>query len=140
MKYDLRRFISIQEEEFEEALSEIKHGKKETHWMWYIFPQIKGLGTSSKSMYYGIESIEEAKEYWNDVYLRDNLKEITTALMNLEGRTAYEIFGDPDVYKLKSSMTLFYLATNEQVFKDVLDKYYDGDLDQRTTSIIKSKQ
>lgn len=134
--YKLDRFISAQLRDYKQVYKEIKNGKKITHWMWYIFPQLKGLGSSEYAEYYGIESMEEAKAYWNNGYLRNNLTEICNCLLALEGKTVEEIFGIIDSLKLKSSMTLFLEATKEQIFNDVLDKYYSGNLDQNTIKLI----
>lgn len=134
--YDLNRFINAHKEMFNVALSEIKKGKKESHWMWFIFPQLKGLGKTDISNYYGIDNIDEAKEYVKNEYLYNNLKDITQAILNIENKTVVEILGFPDCYKLKSSMTLFYLASNDILFKKVLDKYYNGELDNLTIKLL----
>lgn len=135
---DLQRFIVAQRSDYEKALEEIKRGRKESHWMWYIFPQIKGLGFSSMSIYYSIPSLEDAKEYYSNEYLRNNLKEITNAVLSLEGKSISEIMGYPDDMKLRSSMTLFYLATSNQIFMDVISKYFNGKLDENTIDILKN--
>ncbi|MCQ2211551.1 MAG: DUF1810 domain-containing protein [Paludibacteraceae bacterium] len=125
MTYNLDRFITAQLRDYKQAYKEIKNGKKITHWMWYIFPQLKGLGSSEYAEYYGLESIEEAKAYWDNDYLRNNLTKICECLLTLEGKTAEDIFGYVDSLKLKSCMTLFLEATKEKIFYDVLDKYYN---------------
>lgn len=137
MTYNLERFITAQERDFEQAYKEIQNGEKQTHWMWYIFPQIKGLGFSDHAIYYGIESIEEAKAYWDNDYLKGNLTKICLCLLSIEGKSALDIFGYIDYLKLKSSMTLFLEATKEQIFSDVLNKFYDGELDQRTLQLVR---
>lgn len=135
---NLDRFIIMQKKDYDIALKEIKNGKKQTHWIWYIFPQLKELGISSTSKYYGINDINEAKEYLNNNYLKNNLIEISTALCNLNNYNVHEIFGFPDELKVKSCMTLFYYANpNIKIFKDVIDKYYNGEFDQKTIDLIK---
>ncbi len=107
MSANLYRFIEAQERDYSIALEEIKKGRKQGHWMWYIFPQIQGLGYSSTSQYYAIQNIEEATEYLNDTILGSRLIEICSALLKLDCNDAYSIFGNPDHLKLKSSVTLF---------------------------------
>jgi uncharacterized protein (DUF1810 family) len=127
--YDLQRFINAQQSTYEKALSEIKKGQKNSHWMWYIFPQFKGLGRSEISKLYSIESRDEAISYYNHEILGFRLKEITEKLLLVENKSAIEILGSPDHYKMKSSMTLFHLIQNESdLFVKVLEKYYDGNL------------
>lgn len=137
MKFNLERFIEPQQKYFKTALLEIKNGKKQTHWMWYVFPQMKGLGESFTSEYYGIESIEETKAYMENKYLANNLISITEALLELKSNNALEVMGYPDNLKLKSSMTLFYKATNNDLFLKALKKYFDGALDEATISLLK---
>lgn len=134
---DLKRFLEAQDDDFEIALSEIKNGRKQSHWMWYIFPQIAGLGFSSTSRFYAIKDFDEAEEYLKHPILGKRLIEISEALLEIKGKTAQQIFGSPDDMKLKSSMTLF-AALNEtnSVFQKVLDKYYDGAKDQKTLELI----
>lgn len=116
---------------YEIALMEIRAGRKKSHWIWYIFPQIHGLGQSAVSMYYAIQSKEEAQAYWNDPMLRSHMEEICQALLELDD-SVDDILGYPDNLKLRSSMTLFYLVTGERVFQDVLNKFYGGSLDVNT--------
>ena len=138
MKYNLERFIKIQKEDYAMALKEIKNGRKRTHWMWYIFPQLKGLGTSAMAQYYGLENLEEAKEYYNNNYLRKNLLEITKALLSLDNTNIESILGYPDNLKLLSCMTLFEIVDkNEKTFSQILDKYYNGKRDTNTIHLIK---
>ena len=138
---DLQRFLNAQQEDYATALQEIKAGRKRSHWMWYIFPQIKGLGSSSTSVYYGIKDIEEASAYLNHPILGKNLLEISEALLSLEGRDATSIFGYPDDLKLKSSMTLFScIPDSPAVFQQVLDKYFDGDADPKTLQLLSISQ
>lgn len=131
MEFSLDRFRSAHASYYETALQEIKAGKKQSHWMWYIFPQTHGLGHSTMAMYYEIQSKTEAVEYWNDPVLRSHMEEICQELLKLEGSIDW-IMGYPDNLKLRSCMTLFWLVTGEQLFKDVLDKFYGGELDEYT--------
>ena len=138
MKYNIERFIKIQKEDYAMALKEIKNGRKRNHWMWYIFPQLKGLGTSAMAQYYGLENLEEAKEYYNNNYLRKNLLEITKALLSLDNTNIESILGYPDNLKLLSCMTLFEIVDkNEKAFSQILDKYYKGKRDTNTIHLIK---
>ena len=107
MEKDLSKFIQDQNISYEEALSEIKSGRKRSHWMWYIFPQFKGLGYSETSKYYSIKDIDEAKRYLNHSILGERLKLITKLLLDIDDNNANKVFGSPDDLKLKSSMTLF---------------------------------
>ena len=135
-KIDLNRFVEAQKDDYQTALGEIKSGRKKSHWMWYIFPQIAGLGRSSTAQYYSIKNLEEAKALLEDPYLGTNLKEITAALLGLDGNDPIAVFGHIDSMKLKSSMTIFGLVSEEgSIFQQVLDKYYGGDKDQRTIEI-----
>ena len=135
--YKLQRFIDAQEHSFEIALKEIKNGKKTSHWMWFIFPQYKGLGRSEISIKYSIKSKEEAIAYIEDDILGNRLIEICEALLKIENKTVSEIFGSPDNLKLKSSMSLFTLIQNENnVFQNVLDKYFDGKISYRTRKLL----
>lgn len=135
MEFSLNRFRSAHENHYETALQEIKVGRKESHWMWYIFPQILGLGHSMDAMYYAIQNKAEAIAYWADPVLSSHLVEICRELLNLE-KPIEQILGYPDNLKLRSCMTLFYLVTEEQIFKDVLDKFYGGQLCDYTANRI----
>ena len=136
MADDLSRFLKAQEHDYEQALSEIRSGRKRSHWMWYIFPQIQGLGFSSTAQYYAIRDLQEAKDYLAHPVLGARLKEISSALLDLEGLSASEIFGYPDDLKLRSCMTLFRMADlDEPIFLEVLEKYYDGEPDFRTVDL-----
>ena len=132
----LERFLSAQEHDYEIALSEIRNGRKQSHWMWYIFPQIQGLGYSSMAQFYAIKDREEAVAYLNHPVLGKRLVEITEALLNLRENDARKVMGYPDDLKLKSSMTLFYVVSGRAVFIQVLDKYYFGELDEKTVSLL----
>ena len=134
----LDRFLEAQDKLYETALSEIKKGSKRSHWMWFIFPQLRGLGRSNMAYTYGINGIEEAKEYLNHPVLSSRLIEITEALLTHKDKSALKIMGDIDDMKLKSSMTLFALISEEgSVFQQVLDCFFDGKMDKRTLKIIK---
>ena len=112
-QYDLSRYVTAQQRDYQSALTEIKNGKKVSHWMWYIFPQIRGLGKSSTSQFYAIQSLDEAKAFLEHPYLGHNIIEISEALLSLDTSDAYEVFGKPDNMKLKSSMTLFARASQK---------------------------
>lgn len=128
----LDRFIKAQENMYLIALNEIKNGRKQSHWMWYIFPQIKGLGMSETSRYYGIDGEDEAKEYLDNEILGSRLREITSELLKLDINNPVDIFGTIDAMKLKSSMTLFDHVSDDKLFSKVLDKYYNGEIDEKT--------
>lgn len=127
--YDMERFIKAQDSgwaTYSEALSEIKEGHKQGHWIWYVFPQIKGLGHSQNSEFYGISGKDEAKAYLEHPVLGKRLRDITKALLECLNPSAYNILGFPDVLKVQSCMTLFDLVSPNDIFNDVLDKYYEG--------------
>ncbi|WP_426671117.1 DUF1810 domain-containing protein [Mucilaginibacter sp. McL0603] len=133
----LNRFVDAQEAVFQTALSEIKNGRKQSHWMWYIFPQIEGLGFSEISRYYAIKGIKEAEEYIKHPVLGSRLIQICNELLKLNGNDAHKIFGSPDDLKLKSSITLFSSLPNANpVFQLVLDKFFNGIMDNKTLQII----
>ena len=140
--FDLQRFVSAQNEPagklntYETALEELRSGKKRTHWMWFIFPQIEGLGHSSTSRRYAIKSAEEARQYLKHPVLRERLVACAEALLALEGRSAAGIFGSPDDMKLRSSMTLFAAVGQDAVFSQVLDKYFGAQPDTRTLALL----
>lgn len=133
----MERFIKAQNRSYKDALNELKNGKKESHWMWYIFPQIKGLGSSFNAEYYGIKDLEEAKEYWSNEYLRNNYLQLLEVLLALEENNPRHIFGYTDGVKLKSSLTLFYIASNSELIHKVLGKFYNYELDMKTISLLK---
>lgn len=136
-RFELNRFVTAQEDSYSAALSELKAGQKRSHWMWYVFPQIDGLGQTSMSKRYSIKSLDEAREYLQHPVLGARLKECVEAILGINNRSASEIFGFPDVLKLKSSMTLFeQAAENDSVFSSVLEKYYQGERDQRTLELL----
>ena len=132
----LERFLKAQEESYEIALNEIKCGRKRSHWMWYIFPQIKGLGRSSIAQYYSIKDRKEAEDYVNHAILFNRLTEISEELLKVDNDDPSVVLGCPDDMKLKSSMTLFYLISEKSVFKEVLDKFFCGELDKKTVDIL----
>jgi uncharacterized protein (DUF1810 family) len=136
--YDLHRFIQAQENVYTSVLNELKIGQKSGHWMWYIFPQIDGLGVSATAQKYAISSKEEARAYSNHPILGLRLRECTQLVLNVEGRSAEKIFGYPDVLKFRSCMTLFeQSAVNQSIFHDAILKYFDGKLDQLTLDFLK---
>jgi len=137
---ELVRFLEAQNQMYLTALSEVKKGSKRSHWMWFIFPQIKGLGTSDTARYFGLNGISEATEYLGHPVLGRHLIEISQALLALEGKTANQIFGTPDDLKLRSCMTLFADVKNSNpVFSKVLDKYFGGQPDALTLSILQKQ-
>lgn len=133
----LDRFIKAQDLDYETALAEIKSGRKRSHWIWYIFPQIQGLGYSEISCYYAIRDKEEASAYIEHPLLGARLIEISQALLQLESNDAGDVMGYPDDLKLKSSMTLFSLVSDHPVFQQVLDKFFDGGKDKLTVNAIR---
>ena len=135
-EHSLERFVEIQELMFERALSEVKSGKKTTHWIWFIFPQLKGLGTSLKAHYFGIDNIEEASAYIQHSVLANNLRTITTTLLELDGYSANDIFSELDSMKVRSSMTLFDVVSPNDVFAKVLDKYYNSSRCELTLKML----
>ena len=137
IQYDLERFRKAQDRDYAQALSEIKAGKKRSHWIWYIFPQLKGLGFSPTSERYGLDGLGEAKAYLEDPVLRERLLEISSALLQLQSSNALDVMGYPDNLKLLSCMTIFSAAEPEnEVFKSVLDKFFAGRKDERTLELI----
>lgn len=137
----LDRFIQAQERDYETALSEIRNGHKRSHWMWYIFPQITGLGATEISQHYAIKDIKEATDYLMDQTLGTRLTNICKALLELETNDALAVFGSPDNIKLKSSMTLFEaVPATFPVFGQVLDKFFNGERDRRTLDILKQQK
>jgi uncharacterized protein (DUF1810 family) len=136
----LKRFIDAQEGSYATALSEIKSGRKRSHWMWYVFPQIKGLGFSETSMFYGIKDIEEAEEFLRHPILGSRLIEISKESLKLESNNAHQILGSPDDIKLHSSMTLFSSVPGASpVFEQVLRKFFNGEKDNKTLQILGDK-
>ncbi|UOQ71058.1 DUF1810 domain-containing protein [Hymenobacter cellulosilyticus] len=134
---DLQRFITAQSSDYATALAEIKAGRKRSHWMWYIFPQIQGLGFSETAKFYAIRDQQEAEAYRQHPVLGARLVEISQALLGLPGADANRIMGSPDDIKLKSSMTLFgALSGADPVFQQVLDKFFGGAADTKTLQLL----
>ena len=133
----LDRFLDAQRGDYAAALAEVRRGRKTSHWMWYIFPQIAGLGQSSTARYYSIRDLEEAREYYAHPVLGQRLREISGALLDLRGSDPVAVFGGIDSMKLKSSMTLFAVAApDDPLFRQVLEKYYGGEQDVLTLRIL----
>ena len=137
--YNIQRFIDAHRRSFHVALGEIKAGYKVSHWMWYIFPQIKGLGRSEIAEYYAIENLDEAKAYLAEPVLAEHMQKICEALLENESSNAEEVMGWPDDLKLRSSMTLFKEADPDNaIYQKVLDKFFDGEADEKTLEILNS--
>ena len=137
MDYDLDRFLKAQEHSYVQALSEIRAGQKRSHWFWYIFPQLRGLGYSRNADYYGIADREEARQYLAHPILGARLREISAALLELPAHDPVRVMGKPDDLKLCSSMTLFErIAEPDSVFGSVLDQYYGGKRDAATLRML----
>ena len=135
--FDLSRFTKAQGPVFEQVCSELSSGRKRGHWMWFIFPQIKGLGHSPTAIEFAISSRAEAEAYLEHPILGPRLRQCTKLVLNVEGRAIQDIFGYPDDLKFRSSMTLFANTTQDnQVFKDALDKYFGGESDRRTLELL----
>ena len=136
-KYNLDRFIDAQKRDYEQALAEVRSGRKRSHWMWYIFPQVQGLGFSETSRYYAIKDLDEAAAYLHHPVLGPGLVEISGALLQLKSNDAGEIFGSPDDMKLRSSMTLFAAIEDaDKVFDLVLAKFFKGLKDDKTLRLL----
>ena len=133
----IKRFLEAQKKEYEIARKEIAQGKKESHWIWYIYPQIKGLGMSYMDQIYSIKSIQEGLEYKNDEILFKRLLEMTKLLLEIKHNNIKEVMWYPDDLKLRSCMTLFSLISDEKIFDKVIDKFYEGEKDLKTISILK---
>jgi uncharacterized protein (DUF1810 family) len=135
--FDLNRFLEAQEDDYATALSEIRAGEKWSHWMWYIFPQFAGLGSSQMSQKYAIKSVAEAKAYLNHPILGPRLIACSQAALDVEGRSARDIFGSPDDMKLKSCATLFAAVSQPgSVFDRLLGKYFEGERDEKTLRLM----
>jgi uncharacterized protein (DUF1810 family) len=135
--YDLHRFIEAQNGIYEQALAELKAGRKRSHWMWFVFPQIAGLGSSAMAEKYAIRSAEEAAAYLADPILGSRLIRCVEAVLSIHGRTAHDIFGSPDDLKLCSSMTLFAAVSDHgSPFHKVIERFYQGRFDERTIEIL----
>ena len=137
--YNLARFVEAQRHEYERALSEITAGRKQSHWMWYIFPQFEGLGSSPTSRHYAIRSDAEAAAYLAHPVLGPRLLECAEAAVGVEGRSAHDVFGSPDDMKLRSCATLFgSVSPDGSVFHRILEKWFDGKPDARTVRLVES--
>jgi len=136
-RFDLNRFMSAQAGVYFTALAELKAGKKRSHWMWFIFPQLSGLGSSTMAMDYAIKSLDEAQEYLLHPILGVRLRECTETVLAIDDRAASEIFGYPDDLKFKSSMTLFEaVAGQDSIFSAALGRYFNGERDSRTLELL----
>jgi uncharacterized protein (DUF1810 family) len=139
-RFDLNRFVEAQSDVFERALTELKRGEKRSHWMWFIFPQIDGLGYSSTAKFYAIKSKDETKAYLNHSLLGPRLIECSKVLLQHQGLSASDIFGFPDDLKLRSSMTLFATVSEpDSVFSRVLGQYFEGQPDDRTLELLRQE-
>jgi uncharacterized protein (DUF1810 family) len=138
--FDLQRFVDAQARVYHTVVEELRGGRKRSHWIWFIFPQIAGLGSSPTAAHYAIASLEEARAYLEHEVLGPRLHECTRLVNQVQGRSIGEIFGSPDDLKVRSSMTLFARATHDnRDFVELLDKYYDGEEDALTLERIKLK-
>jgi uncharacterized protein (DUF1810 family) len=135
--FHLQRFVDAQNPAYDSVCAELRNGRKQTHWMWFIFPQIRGLGSSAMAGRYGISTLKEAEAYLNHPVLGPRLVECTRLVNLVEGRSIEDIFGYPDDLKFRSSVTLFQLAApHNLVFQDALEKYFGGESDARTREIV----
>lgn len=137
--FNLDRFVRAQHNVYARALEEVRQGQKRSHWMWFIFPQFKGLGSSETSIHYAINSLEEARAYLDHPVLGSRLIEISSALMNLKNKSAAEIFGYPDDLKLHSSLSLFAAASEgENIFDKALETFFNGQPDPKTLNLLRT--
>lgn len=134
--FDLKRFVDAQRSVYAEVCAELAAGCKRSHWMWFVFPQLKGLGRSATAQHYGIASKAEAQAYWAHPLLGPRLKECTELVLAVDGRSAHQIFGPPDDLKFRSCMTLFARATGDAVFSRALEKFFDGRPDEATLRLL----
>lgn len=140
-RYNLARFIEAQARVYKDVLAELRAGRKQSHWMWFIFPQLAGLGRSTTALHFSIASIDEANAYLTDPLLGARLEECTTLVLDVDGKSAEQIFGFPDWAKFRSSMTLFAeAATGRSLFHEALEKYYSGEPDAETLAILQRQQ
>lgn len=137
--FHLERFLNAQDDIYDQALAELRRGRKTSHWMWFIFPQLAGLGSSPIAVRYSISGSDEAKAYLQHPVLGQRLRECAETILKIEGKSAFRIFGSPDDVKLKSSMALFEIVAEPgSVFSQVLEKYYDGQRDLRTRELLRT--
>ena len=138
--YDLQRFVDAQDGVFEQACDELREGHKSSHWMWFVFPQLRDLGRSAMAIKFGIASREEARAYLAHPLLGPRLKECTQLATRIDGRSAHEVFGSPDDLKFRSCMTLFQCAApDDAIFGDALQKYFAGVADARTLELLRQR-
>lgn len=139
--YDLNRFVQAQEGSYRQALSELQRGRKQSHWMWYVFPQLDGLGSSPTAKFYSIKSEDEARAYVEHPVLGPRLLECTESLLAIDEKSATDILGSPDDLKLKSCATLFaHVSARGSVFERILDKFYAGERDAATLRLLRSEE
>jgi len=139
--FDLRRFVDAQGRVYDTVLAELRSGAKRSHWIWFVFPQLRGLGRSATAQHYGISSLEEARAYLAHPVLGPRLRECTRLVAATDGRSVDEIFGWPDNLKVRSSMTLFSHAADDSAdFRAVLDKFYAGEDDPATVELLRTEQ
>jgi uncharacterized protein (DUF1810 family) len=138
--YNVGRFVQAQERDYEQAISELRTGRKQSHWMWYVFPQFRGLGRSSTAERYAIKSVEEAEAYLRHAILGPRLLESVQTTLNIANRSAFEVFGSPDDMKLRSCATLFAsVSPSGSVFEQLLDRYFGGKPDDKTLYLLGRK-
>jgi uncharacterized protein (DUF1810 family) len=138
-QFDLQRFVDAQDRVYDTVLGELRNGAKRSHWIWFVFPQLRGLGRSTTAQHYGISSLEEARAYLDHAVLGPRLRECARMVARIDGRSADDIFGWPDNLKVRSSMTLFARATDDSAeFRAVLDKFYNGEDDPATVELLSS--
>jgi uncharacterized protein (DUF1810 family) len=138
-QFDLQRFADAQDRVYDAVVGELRSGQKRSHWIWFVFPQLRGLGHSPTAQHYGIASLDEARAYLMHEVLGPRLRECARLVADIEGRSANDIFGWPDNLKVRSSMTLFARATdNDAEFRAVLDKFYNGEEDAATVELLSS--
>ncbi len=134
--FDLQRFVAAQAPVYAQVCDELAAGRKTSHWMWFVFPQLKGPGRSATAQHFGIASRAEAQAYWQHPLLGPRLKQCTELVLAVEGRSANQVFGSPDDLKFRSCMTLFAQATDEPAFRRALDKYFGGSADEQTLRLL----
>jgi len=140
-RYALQRFVDAQDRVYDTVLAELRNGAKRSHWIWFVFPQLRGLGRSATAQHYGISSLEEARAYLAHPVLGPRLRDCTRLVAETDGRSVDEIFGWPDNLKVRSSMTLFSHATDDNGdFRAVLDKFYAGEDDPATVELLRTEQ